>query len=151
MTHGARAFSGLFFAVLSLSSLLAGQQTGATLALPSTGVPRVIQFNGSWSGAKSGIVGFTFAIYKDQEGGAPLWMETQNLQLDGKGHYTALLALRKRKDCRRTSSPRVKRAGSASPLTVKRSNRAYFSSPYLMRCMRQMPKPWADCPHRPLC
>jgi trimeric autotransporter adhesin len=91
MTHGARAFSGLFFAVLSLSSLLAGQQTGATLALPSTGVPRVIQFNGSWSGAKSGIVGFTFAIYKDQEGGAPLWMETQNLQLDGKGHYTALL------------------------------------------------------------
>jgi hypothetical protein len=36
-------------------------------------------------------VGITFAIYKDQQGGAPVWMETQNVKLDGSGHYTALL------------------------------------------------------------
>jgi len=33
----------------------------------------------------------TFAIYADQEGGAALWMETQNVTFDGAGRYTALL------------------------------------------------------------
>ena len=91
MTHGTRTLSWILFAALSLSSLLSAQQTDATLALPPAGVPRVIQFSGIWHGAKAGVVGFTFAIYKDQEGGAALWMETQNLQVDSKGHYTALL------------------------------------------------------------
>jgi hypothetical protein len=33
----------------------------------------------------------TFALYADQEGGSPIWMETQNVQADGSGEYTALL------------------------------------------------------------
>jgi hypothetical protein len=28
----------------------------------------------------AGVVGVTFYLYKDQEGGAPLWLETQNVQ-----------------------------------------------------------------------
>jgi len=33
----------------------------------------------------------TFALYPDQEGGSPLWLETQNVSLDPQGRYTALL------------------------------------------------------------
>jgi hypothetical protein len=36
----------------------------------------------------SGIVGVLFAIYKQQQGGAPLWQEVQNAELDSRGHFT---------------------------------------------------------------
>jgi len=39
----------------------------------------------------AGIAGITFAIYKDQHEGAPLWLETQNVQADVKGNYTVQL------------------------------------------------------------
>jgi len=39
----------------------------------------------------TGAVGVTFYLYKDAEGGAPLWMETQNVKADKAGHYTAAL------------------------------------------------------------
>jgi hypothetical protein len=45
--------------------------------------------------AISGIVGITFAIYKDQYEGAPLWLETQNVQADAKGNYTVQLGATK--------------------------------------------------------
>jgi hypothetical protein len=41
--------------------------------------------------AQAGVAGVTFAIYKDQQGGAPLWMETQTVAADKTGHYTAQL------------------------------------------------------------
>jgi len=41
--------------------------------------------------AISDIAGVTFAIYKDQSEGAPLWMETQNVQVDARGNYTVQL------------------------------------------------------------
>jgi hypothetical protein len=41
--------------------------------------------------APTGLVGVTFALYKDQEGGAPLWLETQNVELDEQARYTVLL------------------------------------------------------------
>jgi hypothetical protein len=37
------------------------------------------------------VVGLTFSLYRDSEGGAPLWMETQNVQPDSGGHYTVML------------------------------------------------------------
>ncbi|MFI5057412.1 MAG: hypothetical protein ACHQLQ_04440 [Candidatus Acidiferrales bacterium] len=62
---------------------------------PDTAVPRLIKFSGMLKDrkgeAKTGVVAVTFAIYADQEGGIPLWMETQNVQLDEGGRYTALL------------------------------------------------------------
>lgn len=33
----------------------------------------------------------TFAVYKQQDGGAPVWMETQNVTLDASGNYSVLL------------------------------------------------------------
>jgi hypothetical protein len=37
------------------------------------------------------VIGISFFLYADQTGGAPLWMETQNVKADATGHYTALL------------------------------------------------------------
>jgi len=58
-------------------------------------VPRLVNFSGKalddQGKAIAGVTGITFAIYKDQEGGAPLWMETQNVQADKSGHYTVQL------------------------------------------------------------
>jgi hypothetical protein len=58
-------------------------------------VPRLVRFSGTLLGAngtpQTGVTGITFLFYKDQSGGAPLWMETQNVPLDAKGHYSVLL------------------------------------------------------------
>jgi len=39
----------------------------------------------------NGVVGVSFALYKDAQGGAPLWVETQNVQPDKTGHYSVML------------------------------------------------------------
>jgi hypothetical protein len=61
----------------------------------SAAVPHLIKFNGVLKDdaghSKTGVSGITFALYKDQQGGAPLWIETQNVQTDSKGNYTVLL------------------------------------------------------------
>jgi hypothetical protein len=58
-------------------------------------VPRLVKFSGALRDEaglpKSGIAGVTFALYKEQSGGAPLWLETQNVTGDSKGNYTILL------------------------------------------------------------
>jgi hypothetical protein len=58
-------------------------------------VPNLIKFGGhlvdSSGKPYSSIAGVTFALYKDQQGGAPLWMETQNVQPDATGHYSVFL------------------------------------------------------------
>src|SRR5262245_25670405 len=60
-----------------------------------TGVPRLIQFNGMLqtpSGQPmTGVQGVTFALYKDQDGGAPLWVETQNVRADEQGRFAVML------------------------------------------------------------
>jgi hypothetical protein len=58
-------------------------------------VPRLVQFNGTLkdSAARpvSGVASVTFAIYAEQDGGAALWSETQNVLADANGHYSVLL------------------------------------------------------------
>ena len=58
-------------------------------------VPRVIKFSGvlrdQAGQAKTGVAGVTFAIYAEEEGGTPLWIETQNVVLEKRGRYTVLL------------------------------------------------------------
>jgi hypothetical protein len=62
-------------------------------------VPRLVNFSGkaidSQGKAISGIAGATFAIYKEQYEGAPLWLESHNLQPDAKGNYTVQLGATK--------------------------------------------------------
>jgi hypothetical protein len=62
----------------------------------TTTVPNLIRYSGTLKDAQgaplsSAPVGVTFAIYKLQEGGAPVWMETQNVTPDANGQYSMLL------------------------------------------------------------
>jgi len=42
----------------------------------------------------SGVVNITFSLYAAQQGGVPLWTETQNnIQLDATGHYSVQLGI----------------------------------------------------------
>jgi len=58
-------------------------------------VPQLIRFGGSLAASvgpsHSGLFGVTFSLYEGQTGGSPLWIETQNVPVDGSGHYTVLL------------------------------------------------------------
>jgi len=85
---------------LLLVGQAAAQQASPSLAgsaqiTASATVPRLVRFSGAVKDAdgkpRTGVAGLTFALYKDQEGGAPLWLEVQNVQLDGNGRYSALL------------------------------------------------------------
>ena len=81
-------------AVLLLCSLFAqAQQTGATAT--DGMVPPLVNFSGVLTDINNkpltGVTGVTFSLYKEQQGGSPLWMETQNVQPDTTGHYTVML------------------------------------------------------------
>ena len=82
------------FLLLALSLLCASSNAQSAAV-----VPRLVNFSGKATDAQgkaiSGIAGATFAIYKDPDGGAPLWMETQNVATDKTGHYTAQLGATK--------------------------------------------------------
>ena len=54
-------------------------------------VPSMVKFSGTVREAKSRILGVTFALYKDEQVGSPLWMETQSVSLDSAGHYNVQL------------------------------------------------------------
>jgi hypothetical protein len=58
-------------------------------------VPSMVKFSGAVADGSNkpltGTVGVTFSLYKDSEGGAPLWMETQNVQADKAGHFSVML------------------------------------------------------------
>jgi len=81
-----------FCALLTLGVHAAQAPTPATR---SSEVPRLLRYSGSVAadpGApRAGAVGVVFAIYAEQTGGAPLWVETQNVQLDAQGRYTVNL------------------------------------------------------------
>ena len=79
-------------AILFFSSLATAQ---ATPSKQSPIVPQLVNFSGKALDDQgkplAGIVGITFAIYNAQDGGAPLWIETQSVQPDTKGNYTVQL------------------------------------------------------------
>jgi len=78
-----------FALALPLVPLASAQQ-------PSFTVPNLIRYGGTLKDAQgaplsASTVGVTFAIYRQQEGGAPVWMETQNVTSDAAGNYNVLL------------------------------------------------------------
>lgn len=77
--------------------LLSAQQPASLASSPA--VPRLVNFSGraADSGGKviAGIAGATFAIYKDEYEGSPLWVETQNIQGDANGNYIVQLGATK--------------------------------------------------------
>jgi hypothetical protein len=58
-------------------------------------VPPVVKFSGVLTDVNNkpvtGTVGVTFSLYQESEGGAPLWVETQNVTPDKTGHYSVML------------------------------------------------------------
>ncbi len=85
---------------LMLSLMLggvAGSQTSQSTGVVT--VPRLVNFSGSATDARGkglpGAAGVTFAIYREQHDGAPLWMETQNVNADAKGNFTVQLGATK--------------------------------------------------------
>jgi hypothetical protein len=78
-----------------LLMFLVGPVWGQQVSSNSGTVPTVIRFSGNLADANgkplSGIVGVTFSLYKDEQGGAPLWVETQNVQPDRTGIYSVML------------------------------------------------------------
>ena len=90
MRHATDSICAGLLCVCATFVALAQQPNKTTAA-----VPRLVKFSGTLTGSggqpMSGVVGVTFALYEEERGGAPLWMETQNVQADGNGHYTAML------------------------------------------------------------
>jgi len=78
------------------ATVATGTQAATTAgSTASTVVPRLVQFSGTVTDASgrpaAGTVAITFSLYTLQDGGAPLWSETQTVVLDSQGHYTAFL------------------------------------------------------------
>lgn len=78
----------LVLALLCASGVYAQQPSQAV-------VPSLIKFGGhlvdSTGNPYSTIAGVTFALYQEQQGGAPLWIESQNVNPDATGHYAVFL------------------------------------------------------------
>jgi hypothetical protein len=72
-------------------SICSAQQTA------TTSVPNLIRYSGTLKDAQgaapssSTAVGVTFSIYKQQDGGASVWMETQNVTPEANGQYSVIL------------------------------------------------------------
>jgi uncharacterized protein YigA (DUF484 family) len=64
---------------------------------PSVSIPRLISYSGTAKDINgkplSGTLGVTFALYNEETGGAPVWLEIQNVQADATGHYIATLGI----------------------------------------------------------
>jgi len=79
-----------FLVVCSAMTLMAQPSAGSDQVVPS-----VVKYSGILSGSDGkplgGTQGVTFLLYKEETGGAPLWMETQNVQPDKNGHYSVML------------------------------------------------------------
>jgi hypothetical protein len=85
--------------LLACSTLVPAQQNpnaeSSSTTSATSQLPHLVKFSGTLTGVDGGLlngkVGVTFALYSEQSGGAPLWLETQNVQPDKYGHYTVLL------------------------------------------------------------
>lgn len=87
-----RTYASACLLALCVAFPMTAQQTAPP---PSAVVPSVVNFAGVLTDdhgkAMTGTVGVTFFLYKDAQGGSPLWLETQNVQPDKTGRYTVQL------------------------------------------------------------
>jgi hypothetical protein len=62
-------------------------------------VPRLIKVSGTLQAVSgtplAGTHGLTLALYKEQRNGSPIWIESQNVDIDEQGRYTVLLGATK--------------------------------------------------------
>src|SRR5271168_4129421 len=96
-------FRGLSIVALALltslppfPSVLVAQSTSTPIAASApTAVPSLVPYSGAAIDSNgqplAGDAAATFLIYKDEQGGEPLFTETQTVLLDGTGHYRVQL------------------------------------------------------------
>ena len=81
--------------VLSGISTLGHAQSSAT----ATPVPNLVNYAGTLKDSGGhpiqSVTGVTFSLYAQEEGGVPLWLETQTVQADGRGNYNVQLGATK--------------------------------------------------------
>jgi hypothetical protein len=89
---------GVLSAVLGSSLLGRCQATAQPTQLPTplaasadTAVPALVPFTGIAPNSKAGPISMTFLIFKEEQGGDPLWAESQSVATDDQHHYTAML------------------------------------------------------------
>jgi hypothetical protein len=95
----AAATLGLAVAISIIVAPASAEETRAEQAAAASpdqaGVPRLVNFSGILRDASgkvtSGNVTLVLSLYEEQEGGSPLWSETQAVTADDQGHYTVLL------------------------------------------------------------
>ncbi len=84
---------GLSLASLAQQAVTAGASTVATAT--TSAVPKVVSYSGTLTDVSgkplTGITGVTVLLYNEAEGGAPLWLETQNVQPGKDGRYSVTL------------------------------------------------------------
>ena len=95
-------------ALLSAAPSMTAQTSTSNAAAATAQVPRLVRFSGTvqnfaadmagggavardGASVPANTVGVTFSLYAEQTGGAPLWSEVQNVQVDKTGHYTVML------------------------------------------------------------
>ena len=95
--------SSVVASVLVAPSSVVAQQSANIVAVnpvavssaKSGAVPSLVSYSGILKDAAgkaiTGVTGVTFLLYKDSEGGAPLWMETQSVTPDKLGRYAVQL------------------------------------------------------------
>jgi len=85
----------LFTLLLCCILLSAAPAQQVATGVSSFVVPPLVNFAGVLVGDDGkplvGTVGVTFALYSEQEGGSPIWVETQNVQPDRYGRYAVML------------------------------------------------------------
>jgi hypothetical protein len=84
------------FCTLLCASIILAQQTSIATTT-TTSVPNLIRYSGTLKDAQGAAfafstpVGVTFALYNQQDGGAAVWQETQNVTADSNGQYSVIL------------------------------------------------------------
>src|SRR5580698_10575539 len=93
-----RVLVGIFFWLIALrligqsnhASGVAGRKVASTPPIPV-----VVKFTGNMrefgTTIPTGYRGVTFFLYKHQDGGMPLWMETQTVSIDNQGGFDVIL------------------------------------------------------------
>ena len=86
--------SVLSIVFLTLTSAAQQAAPASSSAAPNV-VPSLINYSGilkdSSGRTLTSLTGVTFLLYSEEQGGAPLWMETQNVQPDNTGRYSVQL------------------------------------------------------------
>ena len=93
MFRNGTRIGALLWLICIAVSIVSGQSTASSSSNPV--VPTLINFSGTLNGTDgkplASVAGVTFSLYADSQGGAPLWMESQNVQPNKTGRYTVAL------------------------------------------------------------